>query len=44
MDIADASGVPAWFADHLREAGIAELYPPQAEAVEAGVTDRKSVV
>ena len=44
MDVADVAGVPAWFADHLREAGIAELYPPQAEAVEAGVTDGESLV
>ena len=44
MDVADVAGVPAWFADHLREAGIVELYPPQAEAVEAGVTDGESLV
>ena len=44
MDVADASGVPAWFADHLREGGIESLYPPQAEAVEAGVTAGESLV
>ena len=44
MDVADASGVPAWFADHLREDGIESLYPPQAAAVEAGVTAGESLV
>ena len=44
MDVADASGVPAWFADHLREDGIESLYPPQATAVEAGVTAGESLV
>ncbi|PSP79330.1 ski2-like helicase [Halobacteriales archaeon QS_4_69_225] len=44
MDVADASGVPAWFADHLREGGIESLYPPQAAAVEAGVTAGESLV
>ncbi|PSQ41325.1 ski2-like helicase [Halobacteriales archaeon SW_5_68_122] len=44
MDVADASGVPAWFADHLREDGIESLYPPQAKAVEAGVTAGESLV
>jgi helicase len=44
MDVADLSGVPGWLADHLRERGIDSLYPPQAEAVEAGVTDGESVV
>jgi helicase len=44
MDVADVSGVPTWFADHLREGGIESLYPPQAEAVEAGVTHGDSLV
>ena len=44
MDVADIPGVPAWLPDHLREQGIEELYPPQAEAVEAGVTDGDSLV
>ncbi|QLD85845.1 ATP-dependent DNA helicase [Natronomonas halophila] len=44
MDVADVSGVPQWFADHLREEGIESLYPPQAEAVEAGVTEGDSLV
>ncbi|QLD89777.1 ATP-dependent DNA helicase [Natronomonas salina] len=44
MDVADVPGVPSWFADHLREGGIESLYPPQAEAVEAGVTTGDSLV
>jgi helicase len=44
MDTADLSGLPAGVTDHLREEGIEELYPPQAEAVEAGVLDGESVV
>ena len=44
MDVADVSGVPPWFAEQLREEGIESLYPPQAEAVEAGVTDGESLV
>jgi helicase len=44
MDVADVSGVPPWFADHLRAEGIESLYPPQAEAVESGVTDGESLV
>ncbi len=44
MDVADIPGVPAWLPDHLREGGIEELYPPQAEAVERGVTEGESLV
>jgi len=44
MDVADIPGVPAWLPDHLRAQGIEELYPPQAEAVEAGVTEGDSLV
>src|SRR6056297_979449 len=44
MDVADIPGVPASLPDHLREQGIEELYPPQAEAVEAGVTEGESLV
>ncbi|MCY4729534.1 ATP-dependent DNA helicase [Natronomonas gomsonensis] len=44
MDVSEVSGVPPWFADHLREEGIESLYPPQAEAVEAGVADGESLV
>ena len=44
MDVADVSGVPAWFAEHLREEGIQSLYPPQAESVKAGVAEGRSLV
>ncbi len=44
MDVADVSGVPPWFAEHLREGNIESLYPPQAEAVEAGITEGRSLV
>jgi len=44
MDVADIPGVPGWLPDHLRDDGIESLYPPQAEAVEAGVTRRQNLV
>lgn len=44
MDVADLSGVPDWLPDHLRADGIEALYPPQAEAVEAGVTEGENLV
>ncbi|AJF25796.1 ski2-type helicase [Haloarcula sp. CBA1115] len=44
MDVADLPGVPEWLPDHLRDDGIEELYPPQAEAVEAGVTEGENLV
>ncbi|MFB6074079.1 MAG: ATP-dependent DNA helicase [Haloarculaceae archaeon] len=44
MDVADLSGVPEWLPDHLRDGGIEELYPPQAEAVEAGATAGENLV
>ncbi|MEF8785699.1 MAG: ATP-dependent DNA helicase [Haloarculaceae archaeon] len=44
MDVADIPGVPDWLPDHLREQGIESLYPPQAEAVEAGITESESLV
>ena len=44
MDVADVSGVPAWFTEHLREEDIESLYPPQAEAVDAGVAEGQSLV
>ena len=44
MDVSEVSGVPPWFADHLREEGIESLYPPQAAAVDAGVADGESLV
>jgi len=44
MDISEVPGVPSWFREHLTADGIDSLYPPQAEAVEAGVTEGESVV
>ncbi len=44
MDVADLPGVPEWLPDYLRDDGIEELYPPQAEAVEAGVTEGENLV
>ena len=44
MDVADLPGVPEWLPDHLHDDGIEELYPPQAEAVEAGVTEGENLV
>ncbi|MBX0304184.1 ATP-dependent DNA helicase [Haloarcula salinisoli] len=44
MDVADLPGVPDWLPDHLREDGIEQLYPPQGEAVEAGVTEGQNIV
>ncbi len=44
MDVADLPGVPDWLPEHLREDGIEALYPPQGEAVEAGVTEGQNIV
>jgi helicase len=44
MEVAAIPGVPDWLPDHLRAEGIEELYPPQAEAVEAGVTAGENLV
>ncbi|MFB6184037.1 MAG: ATP-dependent DNA helicase [Haloarculaceae archaeon] len=44
MDVAELTGVPEWLPAHLRESGIEELYPPQAAAVEAGITDSANVL
>jgi helicase len=44
MDVAELPGVPDWLPSHLQEAGIEELYPPQAAAVEAGVTRGENLV
>lgn len=38
------NGLPAGVVEHLRDEGIEELYPPQAEAVEAGITEGESIV
>ncbi|WP_255151510.1 ATP-dependent DNA helicase [Halorarius halobius] len=44
MDVSDVPAVPEWLPAHLRDDGIESLYPPQAEAVEAGVTEGESLV
>jgi helicase len=44
MNPADVPGLPEGVAARLHEEGIEELYPPQAEAVERGVTTGESVV
>jgi len=44
MDVADLPGVPSWLPEHLQSNGIEELYPPQAEAVDAGVTRGENLV
>jgi helicase len=44
MDVAEIPAVPEWLPDHLRGEGVESLYPPQAEAVEAGVTEGESLV
>jgi helicase len=44
MNVAELSGLPDGVPEHLASEGIEDLYPPQAEAVEAGVTDGESVV
>ena len=44
MNPTDVPGLPPGVPDALRESGIEELYPPQADAVDAGVTDGESLV
>ncbi|PSQ49508.1 ski2-like helicase, partial [Halobacteriales archaeon SW_12_67_38] len=44
MNVSALSGVPEWLPEHLQAEGIEELYPPQAKAVEAGVTEGESLV
>ncbi|MFC6728737.1 ATP-dependent DNA helicase [Natronoarchaeum mannanilyticum] len=44
METAELENVPPEFVEYLRAEGIEELYPPQAEAVEAGVTAGENVV
>jgi len=44
MQVGDVPEIPAWLPDHLREEGVEELYPPQAAAVEAGVTRGENLV
>ncbi|GAB7094415.1 ATP-dependent DNA helicase [Halolamina litorea] len=44
MKPTELSGLPGGVGEHLEGEGVEELYPPQAEAVEAGVTDGENVV
>ncbi len=44
VKVEELTGLPEGVVDHFHEQGIEELYPPQAEAVEAGVTEGDSVV
>ncbi|WP_132059208.1 ATP-dependent DNA helicase [Halorussus amylolyticus] len=44
VEISDIPDLPEGVAEHFREQGIEELYPPQGEAVEAGIADGESVV
>jgi helicase len=44
MHPTDVPGLPPGVPEQLAESGIEELYPPQAAAVEAGVTDGESLV
>lgn len=44
MEPTSLSGLPAGVGEALEDEGIAELYPPQEAAVDAGVTDGESLV
>ncbi|WP_231186201.1 ATP-dependent DNA helicase [Haladaptatus sp. DYF46] len=44
MNVTDLTGLPDGVPEHFHAQGIEELYPPQAEAVEAGITDGESIV
>ncbi len=44
MNIEELSGLPPGAVDHFEREGIEELYPPQAEAVDAGATDGENLV
>jgi helicase len=44
MNPTDVPGLPPGVPDALRESGIEDLYPPQADAVDAGVTGGESLV
>ncbi len=44
MEVEDVPEVPEWLAPHLQDRGIESLYPPQATAVEAGVTEGHNLV
>ncbi|RNJ25324.1 ATP-dependent DNA helicase [Halosegnis longus] len=44
MEVSDVPAVPEWLPGHLDADGVESLYPPQAAAVEAGVTEGESLV
>jgi len=44
VNVTDLTGLPDGVPEHFHAQGIEELYPPQAEAVEAGITDGESIV
>ena len=44
MELTAVDGIPEWLPEHLAGEGIESLYPPQAAAVEAGVTRGESLV
>jgi len=44
MQPSSLSGLPAGVGEALEAEGVAELYPPQEAAVEAGVADGESLV
>ncbi|MFB6300671.1 MAG: ATP-dependent DNA helicase [Halobacteriales archaeon] len=44
MNVGELSGLPDGAIEQLRADGIEELYPPQAEAVEAGVLTGENIV
>ena len=44
MRVADVPGLPGGVAEYFEGEGVEELYPPQAEAVEKGVTGGANLV
>ncbi|GAB3690917.1 ATP-dependent DNA helicase [Salinarchaeum chitinilyticum] len=44
MDVESIPELPTGAVEHLRSEGIDSLYPPQAEAVDAGVTEGENLV
>jgi len=44
MELTAVDGIPEWLPEHLADEGVEALSPPQAAAVEAGVTRGESVV
>ncbi|MFC4540871.1 ATP-dependent DNA helicase [Halosolutus amylolyticus] len=44
MNVEELSGLPPGAIEHFEREGIEELYPPQAEAVEAGATEGENLV